>query len=112
MLRELEVAGIAVEGASVRLDLLDEKRTRMTVAANAATLADPVGKLTALTLVCDAPVIAEPRYACDAGKLTGRGGPTGRVDMNVAAAFDIDSGVATFSGGDLKVAGTTASFSV
>lgn len=109
--RELSVAGIPVEGASMRLDVLDEKRTRLTVAANAATLADPVGKLTGLSLVCDAPVIAEPRYACDSGQLTGRGGPTGSVDMRVAAAFDTQSGVTTFSGEGLKVAGATAKFS-
>ena len=53
--RELNVAGIPVEGASLRLDVLDEKHTRLTVGANAATLADPVGRLSALTLVCDAP---------------------------------------------------------
>jgi hypothetical protein len=109
--RELSVAGIPVEGASVRLDVLDEKRTRLTVAANAATLADPVGKLTNLKLVCEAPVIAEPRYACDSGQLTGRGGPTGNVNMRVAGAFDTVAGLTTFSGEGLKVAGTTAKFS-
>jgi hypothetical protein len=108
--RELSVAGIPVEAASLRLDLLDEKRTRLTVAANVATLTEPVGRLSALKLVCEDPVIAEPRYACDAGRLTGRGGPTGNVDMNVAAAFDTDSGVTTFSGEGFKVAGTTAKF--
>jgi hypothetical protein len=108
--RELEVAGMPVEGASVRLDVLSERQTRLTVTAQAATLPDPVGKLTAISLVCEAPVIAEPRYACDAGKLAGRGGPTGAVDMNVAAEYDIDTGVTGFSGSGLRVAGTRAQF--
>ncbi len=108
--RELTVAGIPVQAASVRLDVLDEKRTRLTVNAASATLAEPVGKLSALSLVCDSPVIAEPRYACDAGRLTGRGGPTGNVNMNVAAEFDTQTGVARFSGSGLQIAGTTAKF--
>src|SRR5690348_4141310 len=67
--RELSVAGIPVEAASVRLDILDEQTTRLTVTARSATVAEPVGRLTDLSLVCEAPVIAEPRYACDRGKL-------------------------------------------
>jgi hypothetical protein len=109
--KELSVAGIPVQAASVRLDVLDEKQTRLTVTAAAATLPDPVGKLTGLTLVCAAPVIAEPRYACDGGKLTGRGGPTGNVNMNLAAEYDTKSGATRFSGSDFKVAGTAAKFS-
>ncbi|HUQ11844.1 MAG TPA: hypothetical protein VM146_16135 [Steroidobacteraceae bacterium] len=108
--RELSVAGIPVRGASVRLDVLDEKRTRLTVRAASATVADPVGTLTELSLICDAPVIAEPRYACDGGRLTGRGGPTGNVNMNVAAEYDTKSGITRFSGSGLDVAGTTAKF--
>jgi hypothetical protein len=108
--RELRVAGIPVEGAQVRLDVLDDRDTRLTVSAQSATLADPVGKLTSLSLVCEEPVIAEPRYACDSGKLTGRGGPTGNLDMRVAAEFNTQTGVTTFSGNGLAVAGTSANF--
>ena len=89
--RELTVAGIPVESASVRLDIIDEQRTRLTLGAAAATLPDPAGKLTSLLLVCDSPVIAEPRFACDAGKLTARGGPTRAVNMRVRAEYDTGS---------------------
>ena len=75
--RELNVAGIPVEGAVARLDVLSDQKARVTLSARAATLADPVGKLTDITLVCDTPVIAEPRFGCSDGQLTGRGGPTG-----------------------------------
>lgn len=109
--RELSIAGIPVEAASVRLDILDEQKTRLTVTARSATVAEPVGRLTALTLVCEAPVIAEPRYACDRGKLSGRGGPTGSVNMSVAAGYDTKTGTASFSGSGLRIAGTTAKFS-
>jgi hypothetical protein len=108
--RELTVAGIPVQAASVKLDVLDEQRTRLTIGADSATLADPVGTLRSLLLVCDAPVIAEPRYACDAGKLTGRGGPTGNVNMHLTAEYDIDKGTTRFSGSGLRVAGTAAKF--
>lgn len=108
--RELTVSGIPVQAASVRLDVLDEQKTRLTVGANSATLPDPAGTLSSLLLVCDAPVIAEPRYACDAGKLTGRGGPTGNVNMNVTAEYNVDTGVTRFSGNGLQVAGTAAKF--
>jgi len=108
--REITVAGIPVNGASVRLDLLTDKLTSLTVKARAATLPDPVGKLADLSLVCPRPVIAEPRFGCEAGRFAGRGGPTGTLDMKVAAEMRTDTGVTTFSGRDLEVAGTAAAF--
>jgi len=107
---ELHVAGIPVEAASIRLDLLSDKQTRVTVTARAATLPDPVGKLTDLALVCTSPVIAEPRFGCDAGRLTGRGGPTGSIDADMTAMMNTKTGVTTFGGRGLKLAGTTAMF--
>ena len=108
--RELTMAGIPVTGANVRLDVLTDKQTRLTVTARTATLADPVGKLADVTLRCDAPIVAEPRYGCDAGRLTARGGPSGAIDMKVAAEMNTVSGVTTFRGSGLKVAGTSAVF--
>jgi hypothetical protein len=108
--RELRVAGIPVQGAQVKLDLLDDRRTRLTVSADSATLAEPVGRLTAIRLDCDRPVIAEPRFACDSGRLTGRGGPTGKLGMRVTGEFDTATGIARFSGSGFSVAGATARF--
>ena len=108
--REMSVGGIAIEGASARLDLLSDQKARVTLAARGATLAEPVGKLTQLELVCDRPVIADPRFGCEAGQLTGAGGPAGRLDMRLTADTRIDTGVTTFKGSGLKVAGTTAGF--
>ena len=102
---ELRVAGIPVEGASARLDLLDGKQTRVTLSARAASLPDPAGKLTDLALVCTSPVIAEPRFGCDAGRLTGRGGPTGSIDAAMTAMMNTDTGVTTFGGRGLKAGG-------
>jgi hypothetical protein len=108
--RELTVAGIPIEDASARLDVLSDEHTRLTVAARTATLPDPAGKLSDVMWVCDAPVIAEPRFGCNGGPLTGRGGPAGSIDMRVAAELRTDTGVTTFSGTGLKLAGTTARF--
>jgi hypothetical protein len=108
--REVTVAGIAVQGASVRLDLLSDKQTRLVVSANAATLPDPIGRLTNVSLICDTPVIAEPHYGCDAGRLAGRGGPTGSIDTKLALAMNTESGVSTFTGSGFKVAGTSVTF--
>ena len=108
--RELTVAGIPVNGASVRLDVLTDRQTRLTVAAQSATLPEPAGSLTNLSLVCPQPVIAEPRFGCGSGHLTGRGGPTGAFDMKVAAEMRTDTGVTTVSGREFAVAGTTAAF--
>jgi len=104
------VAGIAVQGASVRLDLLSDKQTRLVVRAAAAQLPAPVGRLTQVTLVCDTPVVAEPRFGCDAGRLSGRGGPTGAIDTRLEFEMNTDSGVSSFAGNGLRIAGTTASF--
>jgi len=108
--REVSVAGIAVQGASIRLDLLSDKQTRVVIRADAATLADPIGRLTGVSLICDTPVIAEPRFGCESGRLAGRGGPSGSIDTRLALELNTDSGVTTFSGGGLRVAGTTATF--
>ena len=72
--REVTLAGITAKNASVRLDLLSDKQTRIVVRADSAQLPDPVGRLTNILLFCDSPVIAEPRFGCDAGRLSGRGG--------------------------------------
>ncbi|MEO8018165.1 MAG: hypothetical protein ABI769_10150 [Pseudomonadota bacterium] len=108
--REMTLAGIPVVGASARLDVLSDRQTRLTLSALGATLPEPMGKLSGITLVCEAPVIAEPHFGCAAGQLTGRGGPTGSIDMRVAAEMRTDTGITTFSGNGLKVAGTAAKF--
>ncbi|HEU4778937.1 MAG TPA: hypothetical protein VFS58_03565, partial [Steroidobacteraceae bacterium] len=107
---ELRVAGIPVESASVRLDLLTDRETRLTLRVRTATLPEPAGKLQDLTFVCTSPVIAEPRFGCDAGRFTGRGGPTGSFDVAMTVGMRTDTGITTFGGRGLKVAGTTATF--
>jgi hypothetical protein len=107
--RELSVAGITVHGASARLDLPGGERLRVTLKAGDAALPEPAGRFTDLQLVCTRPVIAEPRFGCEEGRFTARGGPTGSLDMGVAALLRSDTGVTTFSGKGLKLAGTTAS---
>jgi len=108
--REMTVAGLPVTGASVRLDLPGDEKARVTVQASELVLPEPAGKFTQLAFTCDQPVIAEPRFACDAGRFTARGGPTGSLDMQVRAELRSDTGVTTFSGKGVKIAGTTASF--
>jgi len=107
--RELSIAGTPFEAASARLDLLSDEKTRVTLKARGATLPEPVGKFTDLALLCEQPVIAEPRFGCDAGRFTARGGPTGTVDMQVKAEMRSDSGVTTFSGKGQAVAGSQVS---
>src|SRR5688572_26768932 len=108
--RELTVGGVPVQGASARLDLISASQARVTLGAHGVTLPDPVGTISNIALVCDAPVIAEPRFACDTGQLAGRGGPAGSIDMQIAAEMRTDTGVTTFKGSGFKVAGTTAKF--
>jgi hypothetical protein len=107
---EMRVSGIPVEGASARLDLLSDTQTRVTITARTATLPDPVNKLSDLSFVCTSPVIADPRFGCDAGRLTGRGGPTGSLDVAMTALMNLKTGNTTFGGRGLKLAGTTATF--
>ena len=106
--RQVEIDGMVVQDASARLDLLDDKNTRLALKARSAALPDPVGRLTDLQLECSRPVVAEPRFGCEAGKFTARGGPLGSLDMNVTALIRTDTGITTFTGKGLKVAGTTA----
>jgi hypothetical protein len=106
--REVEVDGMVVRDASARLDLLDEKNTRLTLKAGDAVLPEPAGRFTDLQLLCTRPVVAEPRFGCEAGKFTARGGPTGALDVNVTAMVHTDTGITTFTGSELEVAGTKA----
>src|ERR1044072_85315 len=98
--RQVEIDGMVVRDASMRLDLLDEEHTRLTLKARDATLPEPVGRLSQLQLVCPRPVVAEPRFGCEAGKLTARGGPTASIDMNVTAMLHTDTGITQFTGKD------------
>src|SRR5690349_5324361 len=106
--RQVEIDGMVVQNASARLDLLDDQNTRLTLKAVGAALPDPVGRLTDVQWLCTRPVVAEPRFGCDAGRFTARGGPTGSLDMKVTALLRSDTGITTFTGKDLKIAGTTA----
>src|SRR4051812_20805428 len=108
--RELSVAGVTFKDASARLDVFSNDRTRVTLKAGEAALPDPAGRFTQLALSCEQPVVAEPRFGCDAGRFTARGGPTGSLDMNVAAQLRSDTGVTSFSGTGLELAGTTVAF--
>src|SRR4051812_47528898 len=108
--REVTVAGIAVQNASLRLDLLSDKRTRIDLRAAAVELPDPIGRLTSVALTCDAPLFADPRFGCEAGRLSGRGGPAGVVDTKITFETDLKSGVSQFAGSGLSLAGTTAAF--
>jgi hypothetical protein len=108
--RELTIAGIPANDVSARLDVLSDKKTRLIVRAGAARLPEPAGEFTELEYFCDEPVVAEPRFGCERGRFTARGGPTGRVDMNLAAELNSDTGVTTARGSDVRIAGTVASF--
>jgi hypothetical protein len=107
--REITVAGVPINGASVRLDLLSDQQARVSLRAREASLPHPVGKLSDIVLVCERPVISEPHFGCAAGRLTGRGGPLGALDLQVGAELRSDTGVTTFNARGLKVAGATAS---
>jgi len=107
---ELTVAGIPIKGARARLDLLTDQKTRVTLTAHELKLPEPAGGFSDFALVCDRPVVAEPRFGCDAGRLTARGGPTGALDMQVRAEMRTDTAVTTFAGKGARLAGTTAAF--
>src|SRR5690242_16909809 len=79
--REATIAGIPMQGAEVRLDLLSDQQTRVRINIREVKLPDPAGSLTSVALVCDRPLISEPHFGCDAGHLSARGGPTGSLDM-------------------------------
>jgi hypothetical protein len=108
--REVTVAGLAVTGVRARLDVLSDEQTKLSLRADSLTLPQPAGRITQIAFTCEVPVIAEPRYGCGAGRLTARGGPTSAIDTNMKAELRTDTGVTTFSGNGLKIAGTTASF--
>jgi hypothetical protein len=108
--REITVAGLEVSGASVRLDLVSDQRTRLTLRAREVAMPEPAGKFSDFAWVCEQPVIAEPRFGCDAGRFSARGGPIGALDMQLRAELRTDTGVTSFAGSGLKVAGTTAAF--
>jgi len=107
--RELSIAGVPVEAASARLELLANEKTRVILNARAATLPEPAGRFGNIVLLCDRPVVAEPRFGCESGRFSAQGGPTGAIDMQVRAELRSDTGVSTFAGKGLAVAGSNVS---
>jgi len=83
--REETIAGMPVSDVSTRLDVLSDKQTRVTLRARSVELPAPAGRFTDLKFDCGEPVIAEPRFGCARGRFTGRGGPTGSIDVAIAA---------------------------
>src|SRR2546430_1323371 len=77
--REVEVAGVPVQGATVTLELPPGEQTRLTVGARALTFPTPAGRLVNVAFVCNRPLVAEPTFGCDSGRLTANGGPTGAI---------------------------------
>ena len=108
--RELTIAGIPANDVSARLDVLSDKKTRLNVRARSAELPQPAGRFSDLEYSCDEPVVAEPRFGCERGRFSARGGPTGRIEMDLAAELNTGTGITTAKGSDIRIAETVASF--
>jgi hypothetical protein len=98
---------IVVRDVTVRLDLVSESHLHADVRAERTVLPAPIGSLTKLHITCAQPVIAEPRFGCNKGALSARGGPTGAISGSFAGEFRTDSGAIEGRVQGLRIADAT-----
>jgi len=77
-----------------------------TVHARAAQLelSKPGTTYSDVDINCSDLLIKQPQFACNQGSIAARGGPTGQIAMNAAAAYDTSNEAVSVSGSGLKVA--------
>src|SRR5262249_20225539 len=79
--------------------------------ADELVLAEPIGTLRAVEVLCGAVVIREPTFACREGRFEARGGPTHSIAMRASAEYNSAQHETTAERAAFAVAGGTAEFS-
>lgn len=105
---QLATAGVQAKNATITLDLSSEPKVRAQVGQ--LHLVQPNNTFSEVDIGCIDLLIKDPLFACYHGSVNAHGGPTGRIAMNAAAAYDISNGAVSVSGSDLKIAGATNRF--
>jgi hypothetical protein len=111
----LEVGELTVPGAqATNITATLSLNTRGTPSAHAKAdqlvLAEPIGTLRSVEVLCGAVVIREPTFACRSGRLEARGGPTRSIAMQASAEYNSVRRETSAEGSALAVAGGTAEF--
>lgn len=106
--RQLSTAGVQAKNATITLDVSAQPKVR--AQAGQLHLVQPNTTYSDVDISCIDFLIKVPQFACYHGSVAARGGPTGQIAMNTAAAYDTSNGAVSISGSQLKIAGATTRF--
>lgn len=101
------LAGVRAQDVRATLDLT-AAAPRATVQVAKVHLGEPVGALQRVSVDCDELIVREPRFACGAGRLAARGGPTGAVASPMRIEYDSEAGTLDVQLTRIAVAGSPA----
>jgi len=105
---QLSTASVQARSATMTLDITPEGSP--TVHVQVAQVARSGTTYSDVDIDCSELLIKQPQFACNQGSIAARGGPTGQIAMNAAAAYDTSNGAVSVSGSGLKVAGAVTRF--
>jgi hypothetical protein len=108
---ELTVPGAQASDITATFSLNTRGAPSAHLQAQQVVLAEPIGTLRSVEVVCGAVVIHEPTFACRGGRLEARGGPTKSIAMQASMEYDSARQQTSAEGSAFAVAGGTAEFS-
>ena len=108
---ELSLPGAQATNVTATLSLNTHGAPTALIRSEQLDLAEPIGPLRSVEVVCGAVVIHEPIFACRSGHLDARGGPTKSISMQASAEYNSALRGMTAEGSAFAVAGGTAGFS-
>src|SRR5262245_26894394 len=111
----LEVGELTLPGAqATNITATFSLNTRGSPSARAQAeqlvLAEPIGTLRSVDVLCGAVVIHEPTFACRSGRFEAQGGPTRSIAMQASAEYNSARRETSAEGSAFAVAGGTAEF--
>jgi hypothetical protein len=101
---EASIAGTQLSGTTVELDLSTDAPS-LAVKAQRLRISDPHVGFREIHVTCKDPVIKEPEFSCDHGRVAALGGPTGAINIQASTRYDTAKKLLSFSGSGLSLAG-------
>jgi hypothetical protein len=118
---QLTTAGVQASGATIALDVaprpasssppaLRTQVANLHLTAPSAVAAVMGNAFRDIVIDCPSALLKAPRFGCEDGTLSAKGGLLGEISVNATATYESETGALVFRGSGLKVAGATTRF--
>ena len=110
---QISAAGVQAKNATMTLDVSPSQPSSsptLEVRAEQLRLNATGTTYDSVDILCANLLIKEPRYACNEGSVSARGGPTGQVAMTASFSYDSSTRAIAASGSGLRLAGAPTRF--